>query len=158
MHVLVATMLVKRRYSERIYWGRVHSAHKRWLSAKAVASRLRTKWSRTGGGETRKRRWVAYFRAAENTAEAQHTLYMATAANLVGSAGTKECMYWLYLQYEMFRVMSASTEKARVLASILNGVRRFPEVLEGRDDILPRLEAGAKGLLLNPELAAALRK
>jgi hypothetical protein len=149
------TMLVKQRYSERIYWGRVHSAHKRWVSAKAVASRLRTKWSRTGGGETRKRRWMAYFRAAENTAEKQHALYMSTAANLVDSAEAKERMYWLYLQYEMFRCLPASTEKARALASILNGVRRAPE---GRDDILPRLEAAVQGLLLNPELAAALRK
>jgi hypothetical protein len=152
------TMLVKRRYSERIYWGRVHSAHKRWVSAKAVASRLRTKWSQTGGGETRKMRWISYFRAAENTAEKQHALYMATAANLVGSAEAKERMYWLYLQYEMFRFLPESTEKAGILTSILNGVRRAPEILEGRDDILPRLEAPAQGLLLNPELAAALRK
>lgn len=151
-------MKVKARYSERIYKRRVATSFQWLRSAKKTAARLRTRWARTGGGITRQRRWRSYYNAMEAVAEAQRELYMAATYKLQGSEKSKEAMYWMYLQFEMFRGLPASTEKAQILASILRGLRgpSGQEILAGRDDILPTLMGQTKGLLLNPELAAAL--
>ena len=151
-------MKVKTRYSERLYRRHVDSCFRRFQDAKKSASRLRTRWARTGGGSTRKRRWASYYTAIEAVAEARRELYMATAANLRGSESSKETMYWLYLTYEWFSRLPASTEKAGILAAILRSLRGPTglEIMAGRDDILPTLMEQTKGLLLSTDLAAEL--